>query len=116
MNQRAEVSVMNGWTSIRYKGFWDVPVIFLAQYNGHTFLFERSFDEHLDDYRESYRVYLMPDLTDEELPKDWTTLPQKATGLLGEIPVTRVRFDPTRRREVEIGVLEELMTSAKAKP
>src|SRR5260370_2210208 len=107
---------MTSWAPIRYMGFWDVPLILLTRYNGRTILFECSFDEQLDDYAESYRVYSMPDLTDEDLPKDWTTLQQKATAYLGEIPVARVRFDPTRRREVELSVLEELLTSTKAKP
>ena len=108
--------VMTAWSPIRYMGFWDVPRIFLTHYKGQSFLFDCPFDEELEDDSDSYRVYTMPDLVDEDLPKDWTTLHQRATSFVGEIPVARVRFDPTRRREVELSVLEELLTSTKAKP
>jgi len=107
---------MTAWAPIRYVGFWDVPRIFLTRYKGQTFLFDCPFDEQLEDDCDSYRVYLMPELADEDLPKDWTTLHQKATGFLGEIPVSRVRFDPSRRREVELSVLDELLASTKAMP
>jgi hypothetical protein len=104
---------MNTWNPIRYLGFWDVPLVFLTRHNGRTFLFDCPFDEHLEDYAESYRVYSMPDLADEELPKDWTTLRQRATGFLGEIPVARVRFDPTKRQHIDSSVLDELIGAAK---
>jgi hypothetical protein len=104
------------WLSIQYRGFSDVPLIFLARYKGRTILFDRAFDEALDDYSQSYRVYSMPDLADQDLPQEWTTLTQKATGFLGEIPIAQIRFDPTKRREIETSVIEQLMTPAKAKP
>ena len=107
---------MTAWAPIRYMGFWDVPRIFLTRYKGQTFLFDCPFDEQLEDDSDSYRVYRMPDLAEEDLPKDWTTLHQRATSFLGEIPVVRVRFDDSRRREVELSVLDELLTPTKAKP
>jgi hypothetical protein len=99
---------MSTWAPIRYRGFWDVPRVFITPHNGRTYLFDCPFDEELEDYIDSYRVYTMPDLLVEELPTDWTTLYQRATGFLGEIPVARVRFDPTRRREIDSSVLDEL--------
>jgi hypothetical protein len=107
---------MTNWAPIRYVGFWDVPRIFLTRLIDQAILFDCPFDKDLEDFAESYRVYLMPNLTDVELPKDWTTLHKKATAFLGEIPVARVRFDSTRRLEVDLEVLQGLMTPAKAKP
>lgn len=108
---------MSAWAPIlRYVGFWDVPRIFLTRYKGQTFLFDCPFDEQLEDDSDSYRVYAMPDLSDQDLPKDWTSLHEKARSYVGEIPVARVHFDPTRRREVELSILEELLTPTKAKP
>ena len=97
-------------------GFYDVPLIFITRYRGQTYLFDCPFDEEREDDSDSYKVYLMPAIKDEELPKDWTTLHQRATSFLGEIPVVRVRFDDSRRREVELSVLDELLTPTKAKP
>lgn len=94
---------------IRYRDFWDVPRIFLARYRGHTFLFDCAFDEALDDYPDSYKVFLLPPLKDEELPKDWTILPARATGYLGEVPLGRVLFDPSRRQSIDSGILDELI-------
>jgi hypothetical protein len=105
--------VMRRWVPIRYRGFWDVPRIFVATHNGQTFLFDCRFDEELDNYPESYRVYTMPSFADDELPTDWTTLCQWATGFLGEVPVARVQFDPTRRREIDSAILEELIGAKK---
>jgi len=95
-------------TLIQYRGFWDVPRIFLARHQGQTYLFDCPFSEDLDDYPDVFKVYLIPDLTDVELPKDWTTLPKKAIRYLGEIPVAHVRFDPTRRQSIDSSIFEEL--------
>jgi hypothetical protein len=93
---------------IKYMGFWDVPLIFITRHRGEIFLFDCPFDEELDDYSESYKVYTLPDLGEQELPKDWTTLHRRATQYLGEIPVSRVHFDPSKRQAVDVDVLEEL--------
>lgn len=99
---------MNGRALIQYRGFWDFPRIFLTRYAGRTFLFDCAFDEALDDYPEVFKVFLMPDLRDDELPKDWTTLEAKAIRFLGEVPTDSVQFDQTRRQSIDMGVLEEL--------
>jgi len=104
---------MNSAIPIRYMGFWDVPLIFLARHNGQLFLFDCPFDEELDDYLDHYRVYLMPELQDGQLPKDWTTLSARATRYLGDVAVTSVQFDPTKRQSIDAATLEEI-TSRKA--
>jgi len=99
---------MNSRATIKYMGYWDFPRIFLTRYEGRTFLFDCAFDEALDDYPEVFKVFLMPDLRDDELPKDWTTLEQKAIRYLGEVPTNRVQFDATRRQSIDTVVLDEL--------
>ena len=96
---------MTQWAPIRYLGFWDVPLVFLVSHDGNHFLFDRQFDDELDDYPDDYTVYLMPELPDDQLPADWTTLRERAVRRLGEIPIAQVQFDPTRRRQIETGVL-----------
>jgi hypothetical protein len=93
---------------IRYRGYWDVPRIFLTRYRNRLYLFDCPFSETLDDYPDVYAVYLMPDIPDDETPNDWTTLPPRATAYLGEVPVTRVRFDPTRRKTIGAEVFDDL--------
>lgn len=94
---------------IKYLGYYDVPRNFIVRYRGNTLLFDCAFDETLDDYWEYYKVYVLPPLRDEELPKDWTTLPARATGYLGQVPIGRVQFDPSRRKSIDSAVLDELL-------
>jgi hypothetical protein len=96
---------MNQWEPIRYLGFWDVPLNFFVRHHGSLYLFDCPFDEKLEDYSLAYQVYLMPEIPEVELPKDWTTLPARAICRLGDIPVTEVRFDPTMRQQMDASVL-----------
>ena len=104
---------MNRWVPIRYRDFWDVPRIFLAEYRGVRLLFDCPFDEDTEDYADAYRVYVMPELAAAELEGSWKELPRRATRLLGVLPVRQVAFDPTRRKEVDAGVLDELLSRAR---
>ena len=99
---------MSEWTSIIYRGFWDVPRVFLTHFRQQLLLFECLFDPALDDYPDTFQVYLMPETAEADLPTDWTTLSVRALQRLGEIPVDRVRFDPTQRKQIHSGILEEL--------
>ena len=38
------------WANIQYRDFYDVPRIFVADYQGRLYLFDCPFDEALDDY------------------------------------------------------------------
>ena len=100
---------MSDRASIKYRGFWDVPRIFLTRHRSQTFLFDCAFDQELDDYPDNFKAYLMPDIADDELPKDWTLLLQRATQYLGEVPVSRVEFDASRRTSIDAGILDELL-------
>jgi len=99
---------MSAWSPIKYMGFYDVPLIFLTMHGGRTFLFDCPFLADVEDDADFYKVYLMPELREEDLPKDWTTLAARATRYLGEIPVAKVRFDPTRRQAVDVAAFDLL--------
>jgi hypothetical protein len=77
-------------------------------YQKHTFLFDCAFDAELDDYPDFYRVYLLPELKEEDLPTDWTTLRSRATRYLGEISVGQVHFDPSKRQSIDVAIFKEL--------
>jgi hypothetical protein len=97
-------------TPIKYVGFYDVPRIFITTYGDNTYLFDCPFDEELEDDSNVYKVYVLPSLKDEELPKDWTTLYTRATRYVGDVPVANVRFDSSRRQFMDPSIIDELIS------
>jgi hypothetical protein len=98
---------MSDWAAIRYRDFWDVPRIFLVSHHGKSFLFDCAFDETAEDYPNSYKVYIMPELSEDALAGSWQKLADRAVLFLGQVPVSKVQFDPSRRREIDAAVLDE---------
>ncbi len=97
------------WVSIRYRDFYDLPRIFIASYEGRQYLFDCPFDDELDDYPASYRVYQLPGLTEEELQGSWKHLPERALAFLGMVPVSAVQFDPAKRERVNTAIFSDLL-------
>lgn len=96
------------WGTISYRDFYDVPRIFIATHDGKLYLFDCPFDDELDDYLDSYRVYQLPAISEDELQGSWERLPERAVSLLGEIPVAAVQFDTTKRNSINTALLDEL--------
>lgn len=99
---------MNDHLPINYRGYWDVPRIFFVDYLGLTYLFDCTFDEDLDDYPDDFEVFLMPPLSEEEMAGSWADHWKKAIRKVGSVPVSAVRFDPTRRKTIGAEVFETL--------
>src|SRR5688572_11269607 len=99
---------MPKWTPISYREFYDVPRAIVASHGEHTYFFDCPFDEKRDDYGPDYDVYLMPGLSQSELSGSWQSLRKRATRRLGRVPVSGVRFDETRRREMDLDILDQL--------
>ena len=97
------------WADIRYRDFYDLPRIFITNYQGRFYLFDCPFNDELDDYPDSYRVYQLPALTEAELEGSWEHLPELATSFLGVSPLTEVQFDPTKRERVNTVILSKLL-------
>ncbi len=99
-------------SEIIYCGFYDYPLAFVVRHRNALLLFWREFDDALDDYSDTYEVFLLPDFADEEVKvmRVWDGLPERATRRLGEVPVKDIVFDPTRRREIGTAVLDALMS------
>lgn len=97
------------WAIIRYRDFYDLPRIFIASYNGQQYLFDCPFDDELDDYPDSYRVYQLPALSAEELQGSWEHLPELAASFMGVIPVAEVQFDPTKRESINAAIFSDLL-------
>src|SRR5690349_3855883 len=59
---------------ILYGDFYDFPRMFLVTDGSSRYLFDGSFDDEIDDYPSDYAVYLMPDLSRDDLAGSWATL------------------------------------------
>jgi len=99
---------MAEFESIEYLGFWDFPRIFLFHHEGKHFLFDCEFDDVLEDDRDYFKVYLMPELSESDKAGSWVPLHKRAIGFLGTIPNESVHFDETKRKFVDACVLELL--------
>ena len=93
---------MKQWFSIRYRDFYDVPRMFIAGIGKLVLLFDCPFNQEKDEYEDTYKVYSMPVLDDSDLAGSWEGLPARADSLLGELPVSEVEFDSTRRKAVNL--------------
>ncbi len=102
---------MKRFAPILYRDFWDVPRIFLVEHKGVHFLFDCLFDESSEDFSGHYNVYLLPELGKFELEGSWAHLSKKAISSLGEIPIHQVSFDETKRKEIDVTLLENLISS-----
>lgn len=95
-------------TRIIYSGFYDFPLAFVANHEGKQYLFCRDFDEALDEYPDEYEVFVLPNLSEEEIRQSWSFLTEKATTYIGKIHVNQIVFDRMRRSSIESDVLERL--------
>jgi hypothetical protein len=100
---------MSQQVAIQYRDFYDIPRMFVVDYNGLTILFDGSFDERLDDYPDQYDVSLLPRLSQKELDGSWERLRERAVQRFGNIPTSAVRFDPTARKTIDVEVLKNLL-------
>jgi hypothetical protein len=101
------------WLAIReYRDFWDVPRMILLDVDGHHLLLDCEFDEDLEDYRDDYRLYLMPELSPTELNGSWAAFDARALCDLGTIAVKSVAFDSTNRSYIDARVLAPFVAAA----
>jgi len=96
---RREVYVMTDLAPITYRGYYDVPRMFVLTYRGAQLLFDCPFEDDLDDYSAHYTVYRLPAEIDPPNVPSWYDLPALGTKI-GAVPVSDVRFDSTRRQAV----------------
>ncbi|HUB51902.1 MAG TPA: hypothetical protein VL986_07140 [Terracidiphilus sp.] len=93
----------------RYGGFWDVPRPILLWYREMTLLLLSPFDEKIDEYPDVYTVHQVPDaISQSVLNGDWALLEGAELRFVGEIPISTVAFDPTKRLMLDSSCLEHL--------
>ncbi len=52
-----------------YREFYDVPHMIVLRRGESQILLESAFDEEIDDYSKSYKVFLLPDISEDELQR-----------------------------------------------
>jgi hypothetical protein len=105
----AEADLRNP-VQIQYRDFYDVPRMFVVAHHGAQYLFDGSFDDEIDDYPDEYRVFILPNLTQEQLSGSWTDLTRRASRSVGKIPTRDVVFDRTKRQAIEASIFDRLGT------
>jgi|SRR5687767_4627072 len=82
---------------IKYSGFYDVPLCFVVTYDEKTYVFWRGyFDEKIDDYPDSYKVFQIDASLEPNLVYDWN-IDSIQKEYIREVPISKVVFDETKR-------------------
>jgi len=97
-------------TSFQYIEFYDVPRTIALRHKGKLFLLQSAFDEKRDDYPSKYTVYRLPESVAEQLASgSWRFLEEVPVEPVGQIPIENVRFDSTKRKELDGSILDEFI-------
>lgn len=100
---------MGAKARILYSGFYDYPLAFVIRNRNQQILFYREFDDALDEYPDRYKVFILPDISDEEISRSWQTLPDLATQYLGDLSIREIEFDSTRTKEVDTNSMDHFL-------
>lgn len=71
--------------------------------DGRRILLDSRFDEGLEDYDDHYDLYVLP--AEVALGGSWERLADAASHAIGRVRVADVRFDPSRRQELDLDSL-----------
>ena len=75
-------------------------------------LLQSAFDEKADEYEENYSVYTLPQSGQEALARgSWKFMEEPGLTHLGKIPIRAVQFDSSRRKSLDAGVLDQIITT-----
>ena len=95
----------------RYFEFYDVPRCIVLRHCGKYVLLSCAFDDETDEYPDTYSVYELPESAEKLIDKgSWTFMEQNDHKFLGEIPVSSVHFDSSRRKTLDSFVRGKLIT------
>ena len=100
---------------IAYGEFHDFPRMMQFEFEGVWFLMRSYFDEEDDDYASEYDVYRLPFQSKEEIeanPEYFTKL--NDADHLGQIPITEVGLDESRRKSIDATLFKEWQLRCKA--
>jgi hypothetical protein len=100
---------VDSWLPIQYRGFYDVPRMFVTRADGKTLLFDCAFDAKADEYSCIYEVYTLDGQTLETAGniKDWRSL-RRLGHRTGSVAVKDVTFDETRRKSISASTIDRV--------
>jgi|SRR5580704_451399 hypothetical protein len=94
----------------RYVEFYDVPRLIALRHKGKLLLLQSAFSDTLDEYPSAYSVYELPESYEPLLATgSWRFLEHMTLTSIGEIPVSAVKFDSTKRRTLDPSILDPLL-------
>jgi hypothetical protein len=79
--------------------FHDVPRMIVLRRGNLRILLEGAFDTEADEYSNTYEVFVLPNISEEDHKGSWEALASTAASCLGEIPVNDLDLDLSRRKE-----------------
>jgi hypothetical protein len=91
--------------AFEYRDFWDIPRLIVCTVEGTEILLDSEFDDLLEEYAPHYKVYALPPELDSDSTESWADLPPSQAAYLGSVPVSEIEFDPSKRKEIEVGPL-----------
>jgi hypothetical protein len=92
----------------QYGEFYDVPRTIAIRYQANLFLLQSAFDEGADEYPDNYDVYRLPESVTRDLSQNsWKFIEDLKLLPIGRIPIEKVQFDPTRRKELDASILDQ---------
>jgi hypothetical protein len=93
----------------RYVEFYDVPRCIVVCYRGTSLLLLSAFDNNIDEYPDTYVVYVLPKEAEETFRKgSWKFIEETPMHPVGEIRVDSVKFDESKRKEFDSSCLDDL--------
>jgi len=101
---------MNQMAKFSYRDFYDVPRMIVLNHNGRKILLDCKFDDVLEEYPPTYKVYILPQGINEFGETSWESMPARAIKYVGEIEVKQLIFDHSKRAALDTGIIDELLS------
>ncbi|MBZ5695908.1 MAG: hypothetical protein LAN36_11185 [Acidobacteriia bacterium] len=100
-------------TPFQYVEFYDYPRSLVLRHRGKLVLMQSAFDQGADEYPDNYTVYLLPNSVAADLSRgDWEFLGKLILKPIGQIQIAKIAFDPTRRKQLESAILDDLISES----
>jgi len=93
------------WCPITYFEFYDVPRLFVVEWQERFIVFDCPFDEDLDDYPAQYTVYSALKRPQVRIDRAWIRDLPIRNRPDGQVPVGSIIFDESRRKTMRDDVL-----------
>ena len=101
---------MNQMAKFNYRDFYDVPRMIILNHKGQKVLLDCKFDDSLDEYPSTYKVYILPQDINELGETSWESMPTRAVKYVGEIAVKQLILDHSKRAAMDTSIIDELLS------